>query len=131
MPTAPGKRVVLIVDDDESIIDLVRACLRQRACEIHEAFDGKSGVQRARDTRPDLVILDIMMPVMHGFEACQELRSIPELKGTKILVLTAKGYESDRRSCMNLGADDYLVKPIDPAKLLEAIDRLLGANGKR
>ena len=130
MAESADKRVVLIVDDDESIVDLVRACLRERPFNILEAFDGKTGVQRAVESKADLVILDIMMPVMHGFEACQALRAKPELKGTKILVLTAKGYETDRRAILNLGADEYMVKPVEPKDLLAAVDRLLAGNGK-
>ena len=119
---------VLIVEDQADIRKLIRMTLEFEAYEIHEAGDGASGLRLARAVRPDLVLLDVMMPgEMDGLQVCQALKTDPELKGIKVVLLTARGQIRDQEAGRTAGADEYLVKPFSPLQLSDTIELLLGA----
>jgi two-component system, OmpR family, response regulator len=113
---------ILIVDDDEHIRELVRVCLRNEGIDTLEAGDGEQALQLLETTKVDMVILDIMMPKMDGWQLCQVLRAESDLP---LLILTAKGETSQKVKGFRLGTDDYLVKPFDPLELTVRVRALL------
>lgn len=112
---------VLVVDDEEDIVELLCYNLEKEGYQVASAPDGKKALEVARDFLPDLVILDIMMPHMDGIEVGRILRSIPELKNTYILYLTAWSEEYSEIAAFEVGADDYINKPIKPRALMSRI----------
>lgn len=117
---------VLIVEDRADIRKLIRMTLEFADYEIHEASDGRSGLDLARAKRPDIALLDVMMPGdLDGLQLCRLLRSDPVLRQVKVVLLTARGQERDREAGQQAGADAYLVKPFSPLQLIETIERLL------
>ena len=123
-----GKKI-LIVDDNKHIRLLVRATLKVRDYEVVEAEDGEAGIETAVAERPDLVLLDVMMPKMDGFEVLRLLRKRPETKDVPIVMLTTLAHESDQIKGWGGGVNDYVTKPFNPAALLEVIERCLSAGG--
>lgn len=119
---------VLVVDDEPFICRSLTFVLRKEAYEVFEARDGEEAIELIRATKPDLVFLDVMMPKMNGFEVTKMVREDPELSSTKIILLTAKGQESDRETGEAAGADDYMTKPFSPTKLLERARKVLGTS---
>ena len=120
---------VLIVEDQADIRKLIRMTLEFEAYEIHEAGDGASGLRLARAVRPDLVLLDVMMPgEMDGLQVCQALKTDPDLKGIKVVLLTARGQIRDQEAGRAAGADEYLVKPFSPLQLIDVIEKLLAVS---
>jgi two-component system response regulator MprA len=116
------KEKILIIEDDEAIIKVLHRVLSYEGYEIYKALNGQQGLNSARENRPDLVILDIMLPGMDGLEVCRRLR----LGGsTPILMLTAKDTIQDRVTGLDAGADDYLVKPFEVEELLARLRALL------
>ena len=122
---------VLIVDDDPSILAIASKRLQAGGLQILTANDGEEGFRLARQQRPDLLVLDLMMPKMHGFAVIQAIRSDPELKPVKILVTSAKVYTSDIDRVLKMGADGYLGKPYSLEDLWETVTRLLGESEGR
>lgn len=119
------KRVV-VVDDDEGMRELVVLLLRGRY-EVASARDGTEGWDLVRRVRPDLVVLDLLMPGLHGFEVCRRIRADASLKGVKVLITSSKSYRSDQRTAVEeTGADDYLVKPFENEALQIRVKTLLG-----
>ena len=121
---------ILIVEDEGSIIDLVTAYLRQEGFEVHAATDGPSGLKAAQDLKPDLIVLDVMLPGMDGIELLTRLRRDSDVY---VILLTAKSDETDKIVGLSVGADDYLTKPFSPrelvARIKAALRRLRGAVG--
>lgn len=120
------KKIILIVDDDHSIVEFLTDCLQSEGYEVSSAFDGRRGCEAAKRMKPDLVILDLLMPDMHGFEVCKALREDDAMKGTKIMVSSGKSFAVDKKAALSLGADFYLVKPYTATQLIEAVRGLLG-----
>jgi DNA-binding response OmpR family regulator len=87
---------------------------------------GKEGCAKARSSKPDLVVLDLLMPDMHGFDVCQILKKDPSLRGTKILISSAKGYAVDKKAALRLGADGFLTKPYSLDALVDTVKQLVG-----
>ncbi len=113
---------ILVVDDEPHIVELVKYNLAQEGYEVLTAHDGTEAVARARDTRPDLIILDIMLPYVDGLEVCRQIRrdsSVP------IIMLTAKGGELERVVGLEIGADDYVTKPFSPRELVARVRAIL------
>ena len=100
----------LVVEDDINIADLLRLYLEKDGFEVYRAVDGGEGVRLAREKEPDLVLLDIMLPVMDGWAVCREIRKTSQVP---IIMLTAKGETSDKISGLDMGADDYVTKPFE------------------
>jgi len=116
------KTTILLIDDDPLITEPLSRSLRQQNYEVLVAENGRLGLQTALTQRPDIVILDVMMPEMDGWEVCRELR---QQSGVPILMLTALGEEIDRILGLELGADDYLTKPFSTRELLARIKAML------
>ncbi len=114
-----------IVDDDPDILALLRSVLEKAGHTVVSSDSSQQALKEIPGVRPDCVITDLMMPVMDGFELCRELRRRPEIESMKIIVLSAKSYDFDRRRARELGADGYIVKPINPATLLASIDEFV------
>ena len=115
---------ILIVEDQAEIRELIRLTLELDGWDIHEADDGAKGLESAQRLRPDVVLLDVMMPGLDGFAVCEALRADPSLKRTSVVMLTAMGRNEDRTRGMKAGADAYLPKPFSPRNLLSVIERL-------
>src|SRR5215212_6016823 len=113
---------ILIVDDDPNIRELVRIFLRNEGFDIYEASDGVEALARLESLKADLVILDVMMPNMDGWELCRELRASYDIP---LLMLTAKGETAQKIKGFQLGTDDYLVKPFEPLELVARVNALL------
>jgi two-component system, OmpR family, response regulator MprA len=116
------KERILIIEDDEGIVRVLRRALAYEGYQVETALDGESGLQRARDWRPDLMILDLMLPGMDGLEVTQRLRTEGNIP---ILMLTAKDTVNDRVLGLDAGADDYMTKPFDLDELLARVRALL------
>ena len=106
-------RVILIVEDDPRNLKLIRDLLQIRKYTILEATDGKQSVDMARAKMPDLILMDIQMPVMNGFEATSILKADPVTKSITIVALTAFAMQGDKEKCMEAGCNDYITKPLD------------------
>lgn len=118
---------VLIVEDQADIRKLIRMTLEFENYEIHEASDGSFGLRMAQAIRPDVMLLDVMMPgELDGLQVCQRIKSDSSMSGTKVVLLTARGQQKDREAGEQAGADDYLVKPFSPLQLIETLEQLLG-----
>jgi two-component system alkaline phosphatase synthesis response regulator PhoP len=118
-------RKILIIEDDKDIVELVRHYLEKENFVLKDAADGFSGLKKAKAENFDLVILDIMLPEMDGLEVCKELRADPKTSSTSIIMLTAKGEETDKIVGLEIGADDYLTKPFSPRELVARVKALL------
>lgn len=116
---------ILVCDNEEALRDLVRASLSGNGYEIEEARDGDEAVEIARKLRPDLIVLDVMMPGRTGLDVLDELRRDPELAGVKVIVLTARAQAADRTSARAAGADAFLSKPFSPRELAALVERLV------
>lgn len=114
-----------LVDDDPDILALLRSVLEKAGHTVVSSNSSQQALNEIPGVSPDCVITDLMMPVMDGFELCRELRRRPEIESMKIIVLSAKSYDFDRRRARELGADGYIVKPINPATLLASIDEFV------
>lgn len=112
---------VLIVEDDRTISDVLIYNLTEFGFEVQSALNGLEGIDRAKRFLPDVILLDVMLPGMDGLEVCRQLRSNPETKSAKIIMLTAKSEEADQLVGFNVGADDYVTKPFSVRVLIERI----------
>ena len=116
---------ILIADDDADIVRFVEVNLKLAGFEVYAVSDGPSAIAAARELSPDLILLDVMMPGMEGFEVCQTLRADPSLARISIVMLTAKAMAEDRIAGLEKGADDYIVKPFDPGELVARVKSTL------
>jgi DNA-binding response OmpR family regulator len=119
------KKKILIADDDDSIHDLLTEALRTDKYDIIHTYDGKETLQRVEEDLPDLVLLDIMMPLLDGRDICKQLKANPETDHMKILVFSGKGEQHDRILAFQLGADDYISKPASITYITRKITNLL------
>lgn len=122
---------VLVVDDEESILELLKYNLEKSGYDVKTAGDGAKAVEIAKKFTPDLVLLDIMMPKMDGVETCRLLRDMPELQKTFIIFLTARSEEYSEVAAFDVGADDYITKPIKPRALISRINALFRRDTKK
>jgi two-component system alkaline phosphatase synthesis response regulator PhoP len=121
---------VLVVDDEEPILELLKYNLEKAGYEVKTAIDGLKAVEIAKEFLPDLVLLDIMMPVMDGVETCRRIREIPEMQKTFVVFLTARSEEYSEVAAFDVGADDYITKPIKPRALMSRISALFRRDSK-
>jgi two-component system alkaline phosphatase synthesis response regulator PhoP len=119
-----GGYKVLVVDDEEDILELLKYNLQKEGFDVKTASNGIKAVEIAKSYIPDLVVLDIMMPNQDGVETCRQLREIPDLQHAYILFLTARAEEYSEIAAFDVGADDYIVKPIKPRALMSRITAL-------
>ena len=116
---------LLVVDDEKDFVDMLAERLEAKGFDVIESFDGKEGLEKARSEEPDLIILDIIMPEMSGYDVCRKLKLDDKLKKTPIVMLTAKFEPNDINFGKEMGADAYLTKPLELDLLLQKINALL------
>ena len=124
METGFGRKI-LIIEDESDVADLLTLNLRKAGFRTSTAADGTSGLQKARDDRPDFIVLDLMLPKLSGLEVCKILKSDTATSHTPILMLTAKAEEIDRIVGLEFGADDYVTKPFSPREIVLRIRAIL------
>lgn len=117
---------VLIVDDKLEVVELVTATLEGEGYQIIDASDGEEALEKIGKEKPDLVLLDIIMPKKDGFEVLREIRKDFRIKEISVIMLTARGQKLDKDKGKELGAQDYIVKPFSPSRLLHKIEEILG-----
>jgi two-component system KDP operon response regulator KdpE len=122
MPDEFDRRRILVVDDEERMVRFIRLNLEHDGFQVSEAFNGKEAIQKIRDVTPDLILLDVMMPDLDGFEVLETVR---EVSNVPVIMLTAKGEEDDRVRGLELGADDYVTKPFSPRELVSRVKAVL------
>lgn len=124
---------ILVVDDDDMVVWIIEQALQRQGYRVSSAFDGEDGLKQARKLRPDLIILDIMMPIMDGYEVCEALKADPETATIPVLILSAvvntpagggRGTVRERLQGLDLGAEDFVSKPIKVRELLQRVERL-------
>jgi two-component system alkaline phosphatase synthesis response regulator PhoP len=120
-----NKGKILVVDDENYILHILDFSLGAEGYEVITAEDGEEAVRKAKEQRPDLVVLDVMMPKMDGFEACRQIKRDPELGGTPVILLSAKARDIDQKQGYEAGADDYITKPFSPGRLVDRVHGLL------
>ncbi|SMF29588.1 response regulator transcription factor [Pseudogulbenkiania subflava] len=119
-------KTLLIADDEPNIVISVEYLMKREGFEVLVAGDGEEALAKIRQHRPDIVLLDVMMPKMNGFDVCQEVRADPTLSGVRILMLTAKGRDTEVAKGLALGADVYMTKPFSTRELVEKVRQLVG-----
>ncbi len=119
------RQTILVVDDESDVIDLLRFNLQKSGFDVIEATHGVEALEKARKHRPDVIILDLMLPEIDGIEVCRKLKSEDHTSAIPILMLTAKGTVADRIEGLETGADDYVVKPFSPREIVLRIRALL------
>ena len=123
-------KTILICDDDPLLVDLLEYRLTSRGYAVAVAEDGGKALRRLQEMRPDAVLLDAMMPVIDGYEVLRKIRETPETADIPVIMLTARKQEQDIVMALELGANDYLVKPFIPEELVARLARLLGRTGQ-
>jgi len=116
---------VLVIEDDPGTLRFVEYTLEQEGYQVLSVTNGLEGLKKAQDEYPDLIILDIMLPGLDGYEVCRRLRQIPETAILPILIMSAKARQEDKDVGLKKGADDYLAKPVAPAEMLAKVETLL------
>ena len=119
------RELILVADDDEDIVRFVEVNLRLEGFEVATASDGEQALEGAYEMMPDLMLLDVMMPRIDGFEVCQRLRADPRTKNMSVIMLTAKSLSADKVVGLTAGADDYMIKPFDPVELVARVKSAL------
>ena len=117
---------ILAVDDERHIVRLVQVNLERQGYEVITAFDGREALEKIESEKPDLVILDVMMPYMDGFEVLQAIRKNPDISTLPVIMLTAKAQDADVFRGWQQGVDTYLTKPFNPMELISFVRRILG-----
>ena len=125
----PGR--ILVVDDEPAIVDLVRQLLMRRGHDVVTASDGDAALQAIYDLRPDLVVLDLMLPKLSGWEVCRRVKEDKEVRGIPILMLTARREDRDLVEGLELGADDYVKKPFSTAELGARVEAILRRSNEK
>jgi DNA-binding response OmpR family regulator len=116
---------ILVADDDPVIVRLLQVNFRLEGYEVDTAAHGEEALKKVRETHPDLILLDVMMPGLDGWEVCRQLKADPMTSGIPIIFLSARAQEEDRRKGHSLGVVDYVTKPFDPGELVTLIDKVL------
>jgi two-component system, OmpR family, alkaline phosphatase synthesis response regulator PhoP len=126
---AKGK--ILVVDDEIYIVHILDFSLGIEGYEVMTALDGEQALAKVAQDRPDLIVLDIMMPKLDGYETCKALKQNPETHDIPVILLSAKGRNVDQKVGFEVGADDYITKPFSPRKLVERINAILGQTSRQ
>lgn len=121
MSETVSEACVMVVDDDAFVREIIRAKLTSKGLDVIEAANGQEALKKAEAEKPKLIVLDIMMPGMNGFDVCERLRANPQTVNVPILFLTSRGDQEDRERAMRLGALDFFMKPFSPQKLSEKV----------
>ena len=128
---AKHNQKILVVDDESDILELLKYNLTKEGYDVKTASDGMKGVEVAKNFVPDLILLDIMMPKQDGVETCRQLREIPEMANSFVIFLTARSEEYSEVAAFDMGADDYITKPIKPRALVSRINALFRRDSKK
>jgi two-component system alkaline phosphatase synthesis response regulator PhoP len=128
---AKHNQKILVVDDESDILELLKYNLSKEGYDVKTALDGIKGVEVAKGFKPDLIILDIMMPKQDGVETCRQIREVPDLANAFIIFLTARSEEYSEVAAFDMGADDYITKPIKPRALVSRINSLFRRDSKK
>jgi two-component system alkaline phosphatase synthesis response regulator PhoP len=126
---AKGK--ILVVDDEIYIVHILDFSLGIEGYEVMTALDGEQALAKVAQERPDLIVLDIMMPKLDGYETCKALKQNPATHDIPVILLSAKGRNVDQKVGFEVGADDYITKPFSPRKLVERINAILGQSSRQ
>jgi two-component system response regulator VicR len=118
---------ILVVDDEKDIVDIVKEILKHEGYEVETAFDGEEGLKKVSEVRPDLIVADVMMPSMDGYEFVQKLKEDPSVSSIPVVFLTAKDQTTDRYKGLSLGIAAYIVKLFDLDELRETVKDILAA----
>lgn len=121
-----AKKTILLVEDNEDNLVVYRTILEHVGYHVIEARDGEEGVNRAREHLPDLILMDISIPKIDGWEATQRLKSEDATRGIPIVALTAHALEEDRQKAVQAGCDGYLAKPVEPRRVVQEVERFVG-----
>jgi two-component system alkaline phosphatase synthesis response regulator PhoP len=121
-----SKGKILVVDDEIYIVHILDFSLGMEGYDVVTALDGEQALEKIKSEKPDLIVLDIMMPKLDGYEVCKTIKSDPATKHVPVILLSAKGRNVDQKMGFDVGADDYITKPFSPRKLVERINQLLG-----
>lgn len=125
------KPKVLIADDEPNIVTALEYLLRNSGYEVRVAANGEEALAQVESFLPDVVLMDIMMPLKSGYEVCQRMRERPEWNHIKIVMVSAKGRDAEVTKGLSLGADLYVIKPFSSRELVDAINRLVGRGGEQ
>jgi phosphoribosyl 1,2-cyclic phosphodiesterase/CheY-like chemotaxis protein len=117
-------KAVLLIEDDDALRPMIAALLEQNGWNVLTAEDGEAGIDLARQHKPDVVICDLLMPRCNGYQVCRAIRATPDLRATRIVMISGRGYATDKMNALEAGADDYLVKPVEPQELRDTLRRL-------
>ncbi|GAA4851219.1 response regulator transcription factor [Algivirga pacifica] len=115
---------VLVVDDEPDIVEILTYNLKKEGYQVDSATDGRAAVEKAKEMEPDLMLLDIMMPIMDGVEVCRQVKEVLKLEETHVIFLTARAEEYSEVAAFDVGADDYITKPVKPRALMKRIERI-------
>ena len=121
---------ILVVEDDPAAIRFISYALEIEGYEVLTASNGLEGLKKVQEEEPDLLVLDVMLPGLDGFQVCRRLRAEPQTAHLPILMLSAKAQEVDKTTGLKVGADEYLAKPVDPLELVSQVGSLLAQKGK-
>ncbi len=119
-------QTILVVEDEPNIVESLSFLMKKAGFIVRVARDGNSAVRTIESEAPDLVLLDIMMPRRDGYEVCRTIRANPDWDRVRIIMLSAKGRDLDRRKGLDLGADDYITKPFSTREIVERVQEILG-----
>jgi len=120
------EKKILVVDDEPNVIKSLTFVLRKEGYDVSSAANGEDAMTKIRESKPNLMFLDVMMPRKNGYEVCQEVKSDSSLSDIHIIMLTAKGQEADREKGLNAGADELMTKPFSPMMVVDKVKELLG-----
>ena len=124
------KKTVLVVDDEKDIVDLIKYNLeKENEFDVLTAYNGKDAIEKAMEKKPDIILLDIMMPELNGFDVCKKLKAEKSTENIPVIFLTAKSNEIDEIIGLELGADDYIQKPVSPRKVIARIKSVIRRSG--
>ncbi|MFH1684565.1 MAG: response regulator transcription factor [Candidatus Margulisiibacteriota bacterium] len=122
---------ILIIEDEKDIVEALEYNLKNEGFKVYKAYDGRTGLKQARDKAPDLILLDLMLPLINGLEVCKILKKESVTANIPIVMLTAKGSETDRVLGLELGADDYITKPFSMRELVARVKTIIKRYGKK
>jgi two-component system alkaline phosphatase synthesis response regulator PhoP len=124
-----AQNMILVVDDEPNIVRQLSFVLAREQLRVIVASDGEEALRTVRDQRPRVVLLDVMLPLMNGYEVCAAIKDDPELCDTYVALLSAKGQDSDREKGIEMGADEYIVKPFNPVDIARRVKELIERDG--
>ena len=122
---------ILVVDDEPNVVLSLTFVLKKEGFALHSAADGAEAIEKVRQSKPDLLFLDVMMPRKNGYEVCRELKQSPDFKDIYIIMLTAKGQEADREMGLSVGADEFITKPFEVHNIISRAKAILSEKDAR